>query len=92
MAPGRGDVLAVPSAGSLLQSIPDAGHPGLSGNPSPNSHLGLKKLSLLLLSVAPEISISKRLKRKTFALLCSGRAGQLGSKTQSCENRQKAPE
>lgn len=45
-----------------------------------------------LISSTGDFDKQKRLKRKTFALLCSGRAGQLGSKTQSCENRQKAPE
>lgn len=57
MSPGRGDALAVPSARSLLRSIPDLGHPGLSGNLSPDSYLRLKKLSLPLLAL--EISISK---------------------------------
>lgn len=71
MPPGRGDVLAVPAAGSLLRSIPDPGYPSLSGNLSPDSHLGLKKLSLLLLSVAPEISISKRDYREKHLLCCA---------------------
>lgn len=41
----------------MLQSIPDLGHPSLSGNLQLDSHLGLTELSLLLLSLAPKISI-----------------------------------
>lgn len=41
----------------MLQSIPDLGRPSLSGNLQLDSHLGLTALSLLLLLVAPKISI-----------------------------------
>lgn len=79
-------MLAVPGATSLLQSIPDLGRPSLSGNLQLDSHLGLTELSLLLLSVAPKISI----KGQNLSAAVAGEPAGLGRDAETGKRPQSA--
>lgn len=68
-------------AGSLLWSISHPRQPRLSVNLPLKSHLGLEKLSLLLVSAAPEISISKEIKGENTG---EDQAAQRGARTPRC--------